>query len=74
MAKTWREIAIEDMVGTIEGSMREVLNCWVELPPPMREAVEEFRTRLAAAIDSVEHVRKALDREAHETGSADERG
>lgn len=69
MAKTYREIAISDMVGTVEDSMREVLNCWVELPPPMREAVEQFRTKLSAAIDSVEHVKKALDREAHHTDS-----
>jgi len=69
MAKTYREVAITDMVGTVEDAMRDVLNCWAELPPPMREAVEQFRIRLAAAIDSVEFVRKALNTEVHETGS-----
>jgi hypothetical protein len=31
------------------------------LPPSMKEAIEEFRVQLGAAIDSVEFVRKALD-------------
>ena len=69
MAKTYREIAITDMLGTVEDAMREVLNCWADLPPSMHEAIEQFRTRLAAAIDSVEFVRKALAQEVHETGS-----
>ena len=69
MAKTYREIAITDMLGTVEDAMRDVLNCWADLPPPMHEAIELFRTRLAAAIDSVEFVKKALDREVHEAGS-----
>jgi hypothetical protein len=69
MARTYREIAITDMVGTVEDAMRDVLNCWAELPPPMHEAIEQFRTRLGAAIDSVEFVKKALDREVHEAGS-----
>jgi chaperonin cofactor prefoldin len=57
------------MVGTIEDAMREVLNCWAELPPSMQEAIEQFRTQLHAAIDSVEFVKKALDHEVHEAGS-----
>jgi len=69
MARTYREIAITEMVGTVEDAMRDVLNCWAELPPPMHDAIEQFRTLLAAAIDSVEFVKKALDREVHETGS-----
>ncbi|HEX4160296.1 MAG TPA: hypothetical protein VHY79_17660 [Rhizomicrobium sp.] len=60
MAKTYRDVAITDMIGTIEDAMRQVLNCWAELPAPMNDAVEEFRARLVAAIDSVEFVRKAL--------------
>jgi len=53
MAKTYREIATDEMLGTVEDAMREVLDCWTELPPPMQEAVDQFRDRLAAAIDSV---------------------
>jgi hypothetical protein len=34
----------------------------------MKEAIEQFRTQLAAAIDSVEFVKRALDREVPETG------
>lgn len=70
MAKTYREVAITDMIGTIEDAMRQVLDCWTELPPPMQEAVDEFRTRLGEAIDSVEFVRKALNSEVREPGSA----
>jgi len=67
MLKTYREIAIEQMIVTVEEAMSQVLNYWGDLPPSMNEAVEEFRTRLGAAIDSVEFVRKALDRCVHET-------
>ena len=66
MAKIYRDIAIDDMVGTIEDAMRQVLECWAELPPPMQDAVEQFRTRLEAAIDSVEFVKRALDTQVHE--------
>jgi len=33
----------------------------------MQEAIEQFRTQLGAAIDSVEFVKRALDRQAPET-------
>ena len=66
MTKTYREIATDEMLGTVEDAMRDVLDCWTELPPPMQEAVEQFRARLAAAIDSVESVKRALEQEAHE--------
>jgi type IV secretory pathway ATPase VirB11/archaellum biosynthesis ATPase len=67
MAKTYREVAIEEMLGTVEEAMHRVLNCWVDLPLLMKEAIEQFRTQLGAAIDSVEFVKRALDREVHET-------
>jgi type IV secretory pathway ATPase VirB11/archaellum biosynthesis ATPase len=67
MATTYREIAVNDMIGTVEDAMRHVLNCWTDLPPPMRDAVEQFRAQLGTAIDSVEFVKRALDREVHET-------
>ena len=71
MARTYREIAIEDMVLTVEEAMSRVLDWWGDLPPSMKEAIERFRTELGAAIDSVEFVRKALDRQAPETDSGD---
>jgi hypothetical protein len=37
------------------------------LPPEMKEAIEQFRTQLGAAVESVEFVKRALDREMHET-------
>jgi hypothetical protein len=33
----------------------------------MKEAMEQFRTQLESAIDSVEFVKKALDRQVHGT-------
>ena len=67
MLKTYREIAIEQMIVTVEEAMSQVLDYWGDLPPSMKEAVEQFRIRLGAAIDSVEFVKKALDRRVHET-------
>jgi hypothetical protein len=37
----------------------------------MKEAIEQFRTELGAAIDSVEFVKKALDRQVPETNYLD---
>ena len=67
MAKTYREIAIEDMLRTVEEAMSQVINWWGDPPPPMKEAIEQFRTQLGAAINSVEFVKRALDRQVHET-------
>ena len=39
---------------------------WGDLPAPMKAAIEQFRTQLGAAIDSVEFVKRALDRQVHE--------
>jgi hypothetical protein len=61
MARTYREIAIKEMVLTVEEAMSRVIDYWGDLPPSMKEAIEEFRIQLGAAIDSVEFVRKALD-------------
>jgi len=67
MARTYREIAIEEMLGTVEEAMSQVIDWWGDLPPPMKEAIEQFRIRLGVAIDSVEFVKRALDRQVHET-------
>jgi ABC-type transporter Mla subunit MlaD len=67
VVKTYHEVAIEQMIVTVEEAMSQVLNYWGDLPQSMKEAVEQFRTRLGAAIDSVEFVKKALDRQVHET-------
>jgi type IV secretory pathway ATPase VirB11/archaellum biosynthesis ATPase len=68
MPLIYRKIAVDDMIGTIEDAMRQVLNCWTELPPEMQDAVDQFRVQLDAAIDSVYVVKRALDTEVHETG------
>jgi hypothetical protein len=67
MARTYRDVAIEDMLRTVEEAMSRVIDWWGDLPVPMKEAIEQFRTQLGAAIDSVEFVRRAPDREVPET-------
>jgi hypothetical protein len=44
MALTYREIAIEEMLRTVEEAMSSVIDWWGVLPPPMKEATEQFRT------------------------------
>jgi hypothetical protein len=66
MARTYREVAIEDMLRTVEEAMSRVIDWWGDLPPPMKEAIEQFRTQLGAAIDSVDFVKRALDRQVPE--------
>jgi hypothetical protein len=58
--RTYHDVAIEQMLGTVADAMGRVIDYWADLPPPMKDAIEQFRTRLGAAIDSVEFVRKAL--------------
>lgn len=67
MVKTYRDVAIEQMLATVQEAMSQVINWWGDLPPPMDEAIEQFRIQLGTAIDSVEFVKRALDRQIHET-------
>jgi hypothetical protein len=53
MAKTYRDVAIEQMIATVEEAMSRVIDWWGDLPMPMREAIDNFRVQLGAAIDSV---------------------
>ena len=67
MARTYRDVAIEQMIATVEEAMSRAIDWWGELPPPMNEAIDSFRVQLGAAIDAVEFVKRALDRPAPET-------
>ena len=67
MARTYRDVAVEDMLRTVEEAMSQVIDWWGDMPAPMQQALEQFRAQLGAAIDSVEFVKRALDREVHET-------
>ena len=67
MARTYRDIATEDLLRTVEEAMSQAINWWGDLPASMKESLEQFRVQLELAIDSVEFVKKALDREVHET-------
>ncbi|HET7848373.1 MAG TPA: hypothetical protein VFL51_04850 [Pseudolabrys sp.] len=71
MATTYREIAMQEMLGTVEEAMSSAINWWGDLPPPMKESIEQFRSRLGAAIDSVENVKRALDRQIPETDNVE---
>jgi hypothetical protein len=71
MAITYREIAIEDMLRTVEEAMSRVIDWWGDLPPPMKEAIEQFRIQVGTTIDSVEFVKRALDREVPGTDCGD---
>jgi hypothetical protein len=71
MARTYREIAIEDVVQTVEEAMSRAIDWWGDLPPSMKEAIEQFRTQLGVAIDFVEFVKKALDTQPCESGGED---
>jgi len=73
MAKTYREVAVEQMIATVEDAMSGVIDWWGALPTPMNEAIDKFRVQLEAAIDSVEFVKRALDRPASETPSRADR-
>jgi hypothetical protein len=67
MTRTYRDIAIEQMLRTVAEAMSQAVNWWGDLPLPMKEAMDEFRVQLGAAIDSVEFVKRALGRQVHET-------
>ena len=73
MAKTYRDVAIDQMIATVEEAMSRVIDWWGELPMPMKEAIDNFRVQLGAAIDSVEFVKRALDRPAPETSHKERR-
>ena len=62
MAKTYREVAINQMIATTEEAMSHAIDWWGGLPIPMNEAIDKFRIQLEAAIDSAEFVKKALER------------
>ena len=71
MARIYREIVIEQMVLTVEEAMSCVIDWWGDLPPSMKDAIDEFRAQVGAAIDSVEFVKKALDTPAPDTDCED---
>ena len=52
MAKTYRDVAIEQMIATVEEAMSRVVDWWGDLPMPMHEAIDSFRVQLGAAIEA----------------------
>jgi hypothetical protein len=49
VAKIYREIVIEQMVLTVEEAMSRVIDWWGDLPPSMKEAIDQFRAQVGAA-------------------------
>jgi hypothetical protein len=74
MTTTYREIAIEQMLLTVEEAMSRVLDLWGDLPPPLKEELERFRTGLGATIDSVQSVKRALDTQPPEADREEDSG
>ena len=50
MARTYREIATEEMLRTVEEAMSGVIDWWGDLPPPMKEAIERFAPNLGRQL------------------------
>jgi len=69
MAQTYRDVAINQMIATTEEAMSHAIDWWGDLQPSMKEATDKFRIQLGAAIDSVEFVKRALDRPVPEKSS-----
>jgi hypothetical protein len=42
MARTYREIAIEEMLGTVKEAMTQAVDWWGDLPAPMKEPSSNF--------------------------------
>jgi hypothetical protein len=51
IARSYRDIAIAEMLGTVEEAMSQVVDWWGDLPPPMKEAIEQFRTLLRLTLE-----------------------
>jgi hypothetical protein len=62
MAKTYRDVAIDQIVATVEEAMSHAIDWWGTLPTPMNEAIDKFRIQHGAAIDSVEFVKRVVNR------------
>ena len=54
MAKTYRDVAIDQMIATVEEAMSRAIDWWGDLPTPMNELSWAVRTRIdeTAIIDS----------------------
>jgi hypothetical protein len=50
MARTYREIAIEEMLRTVEEAISRVTDWWGDLPPPMQEASRSFAPNLVRQL------------------------
>jgi hypothetical protein len=50
VARTYREIAIEEKLRTVEEAMSRVTDGWGDLPPTMKEAIEQFVPNLGRQL------------------------
>ena len=61
MAKTYRDVAIDQMIATVEEAMSRAIDWWGNLPTPMNEAIDSFAFNLGSNRFR-RIVKKALDR------------
>jgi hypothetical protein len=45
MARIYGEIVVEQMILTVEEAMSRVIDWWGDLPPSMKEAIDQFALR-----------------------------
>ena len=50
MAKTYRDIAIEEMPRTVEEAMSQAINCWGDLLAPMKKRSSIFASSLGKQL------------------------
>ena len=60
MARTYREVAIEEMVQTVEEAMSQVIDWWGDLPAPMKESIEQFPPRSLLSIAKSKSARSRI--------------
>ena len=70
MAKTYCDVAIEQMMGTVEEAISRPIN-WGVLSTPMNEAIDRFRVQLGVAIEFRRTCKRALAPETPYRESAD---
>ena len=46
MAKTYRDVAVDQMIATVEEAMSCAIDWWGKLPTPMNEALTNFAFNL----------------------------
>jgi hypothetical protein len=65
MAKTYRDVAIEQIILTVEEAMSRTIDWWGDLPAPMNEAIE----RVSCSTRGGNRFRRVCKKGAGQTGT-----